>query len=55
MCSNYYKSFINELLQWIEKNRNETITARIIAERAGFSLWYTQQLFKKHMGITLGR
>lgn len=55
MCPDYHQNIINDLLQWIEKNRDETITTRIIAERAGFSLWHTQRLFKKHTGITLGR
>ncbi|HIE0659584.1 TPA: helix-turn-helix domain-containing protein [Providencia rettgeri] len=55
MDSNYHKNIINDLIQWIERNYDEIITTRTIAQRAGFSLWYTQRLFKKHTGVTLGR
>lgn len=55
MDTSYHQSIVNDLLQWIEKTWGKAISTHMTAKKAGFSLWYTQRLFKKHTGISLGR
>ncbi|SFK97269.1 Two-component response regulator, YesN/AraC family, consists of REC and AraC-type DNA-binding domains [Paenibacillus sp. 1_12] len=47
-----YSKKIRELLQYIHANYSKDITLNEIADRMGFSLIYTSQLFKKEVGVT---
>lgn len=47
-----YSKKIRELLQYIHANYAKDITLNEIADRMGFSLIYTSQLFKKEVGVS---
>lgn len=47
-----YSKKIRELLQYIHGNYSKDITLNEIADRMGFSLIYTSQLFKKEVGVS---
>ncbi|QHB32857.1 helix-turn-helix transcriptional regulator [Yersinia canariae] len=51
----YHQDIIDELIRWIAQQHDKTITTAIVAERAGFSHWHMQRIFKQRTGITLGR
>lgn len=51
----YHQNIIDELLRWIVQQSNTSITISLVAERAGFSRWHLQRLFKKYTGMTLGK
>lgn len=46
---------IKELKLWICENLEEHITIDVISERAGYSKWYLQRMFRKMTGISLAR
>ncbi|WP_205953137.1 helix-turn-helix domain-containing protein [Pantoea stewartii] len=46
---------IIDLKLWICENLEEHITIDVISERAGYSKWYLQRMFRKMTGISLAR
>lgn len=46
--------FIHDLTDWIDKNLEERLDINTVAERAGYSKWYLQRMFKEHTGSALG-
>lgn len=52
---NFHQNIVNELFKWIAQQSDKPINIYLVAERAGFSRWYFQRMFKKHTGMTLGR
>jgi len=46
--------FIHDLTNWIDKNLEGRLDINAVAERAGYSKWYLQRMFKQHTGSTLG-
>lgn len=47
------KTIIFDSLKYIEENINESITAKAVAENAGYSLYYFSRMFKKQMGLSI--
>ena len=45
---------IKSLVSWIEDNLNERMQISQIADRAGYSPWHLQRIFKRATGVTLG-
>ncbi|AIJ07071.1 MULTISPECIES: helix-turn-helix domain-containing protein [Edwardsiella] len=48
-----HQLLIDALIQWIEQNLDRRILIDDIAERAGYSKWYLQRLFKEVTGYSL--
>ena len=48
------ESFIDDLLAWIDNNIHSHLDIQIVADRAGYSRWHLQRIFKDHLGCTLG-
>lgn len=51
----YQQGIVDELFRWIAQQTEKSLDIYQVAERAGFSRWHLQRIFKKHTGITLGR
>ncbi|MGI8473100.1 helix-turn-helix domain-containing protein [Pectobacterium brasiliense] len=51
----YHQDIIDELIRWIAQQHDNPVTTAMVAERAGFSLWHMQRVFKQRTGITLGK
>lgn len=41
------------LIEWLEKNKSETVPIERIAERSGFSKWYIQRFFKEQTSFSV--
>ena len=41
------------LIEWLEKNKSETVPIERIAERSGFSKWYIQRFFKQQTSFSV--
>ncbi|AGH74543.1 helix-turn-helix domain-containing protein [Edwardsiella piscicida] len=48
-----HQLLVDALIQWIEQNLDKRILIDDIAERAGYSKWYLQRLFKEVTGYSL--
>lgn len=53
--NDFHQNIIDELFRWIAQQPDKPINIYLVAERAGFSRWHLQRIFKKHTGITLGK
>lgn len=42
---------IENIIVWIESNLSSPLTAKIISEKSGYSLWYFNQCFKIMTGV----
>ncbi|MBN3123896.1 helix-turn-helix domain-containing protein [Pectobacterium brasiliense] len=51
----YHQGIIDELIRWIAQQHDNPVTTAMVAERAGFSRWHMQRVFKQRTGITLGK
>ncbi|WP_300004382.1 helix-turn-helix transcriptional regulator [uncultured Cedecea sp.] len=51
----FHQNIVDELFLWIAQQPDKPISISLVAERAGFSRWHFQRMFKKHTGMTLGR
>jgi len=51
----FHQNIVDELFKWIAQQPDKPISIYLVAERAGFSRWHFQRMFKKHTGMTLGR
>ncbi|ERK17077.1 helix-turn-helix- domain containing protein, AraC type [Pantoea sp. AS-PWVM4] len=47
-------AFIHQLLLWIEANIEQKLILETVAQRAGYSQWHLQRLFRSYTGIALG-
>lgn len=48
------ESVVKSLLDWIEDNLHLPLSVDYVANKAGYSKWHLQRIFKEHTGITLG-
>lgn len=46
-------SFIHDLLDWIDNNLDSRLDINTVSERAGYSKWHLQRIFKEHTGYPL--
>ncbi len=47
-------TFIRDLLDWIDSNIEGRLDLNTVSERAGYSRWHLQRMFKAHTGYPLG-
>ncbi len=47
-------SFIDDLVKWINDHIETKMDLDKVAERAGYSKWHLQRMFKQHTGYPLG-
>ncbi|SUI71538.1 Multiple antibiotic resistance protein marA [Serratia marcescens] len=46
--------FITDLKAWIDNNLEEKLDINTVADRAGYSKWHLQRMFKRQTGYALG-
>ncbi|CAI0723899.1 Right origin-binding protein [Serratia entomophila] len=46
--------FITDLIEWIDNNLEEKLDINRVADRAGYSKWHLQRMFKRQTGYALG-
>ncbi|CUU24074.1 AraC family transcriptional regulator [Duffyella gerundensis] len=46
--------FIHDLINWIDNNIEGRLDLDTVSERAGYSKWHLQRMFKEHTGHPLG-
>lgn len=46
--------FITDLKTWIDNNLEEKLDINTVADRAGYSKWHLQRMFKRQTGYALG-
>ncbi len=47
-------AFIHDLIDWIDNNIEARLDLDTVSERAGYSKWHLQRMFKEHTGYPLG-
>ncbi|WP_029685867.1 helix-turn-helix domain-containing protein [Tatumella saanichensis] len=47
-------AFFNDLIGWIDSHIENRLNLDLVAERAGYSKWHLQRMFKEHTGYALG-
>ncbi|MBP2171478.1 AraC family transcriptional activator of mar-sox-rob regulon [Erwinia toletana] len=47
-------AFIHDLLDWIDNHIEGRLDLNTVSERAGYSKWHLQRMFKEHTGLPLG-
>ncbi|MEW6485939.1 MULTISPECIES: helix-turn-helix domain-containing protein [Tatumella] len=47
-------AFFNDLISWIDNHIENRLNLDLVAERAGYSKWHLQRMFKEHTGYALG-
>ncbi|AUX95447.1 helix-turn-helix domain-containing protein [Mixta gaviniae] len=47
-------AFIHDLIDWIDNNIEGRLDLDTVSERAGYSKWHLQRMFKEHTGYPLG-
>ncbi|MDE1188709.1 MAG: helix-turn-helix domain-containing protein [Pantoea sp.] len=47
-------TFMHQLLIWIEANIEQKLILETVAQRAGYSQWHLQRLFRRYTGLALG-
>lgn len=47
-------SFFQELIKWIDSHLEYRLNLTQVADRAGYSKWHLQRMFKEHTGYALG-
>lgn len=48
------KNIVNDILIWIEKNVDKPLNIETISDKAGYSKWHFQRIFKNVVGVSLG-
>ncbi|UNH41657.1 helix-turn-helix domain-containing protein [Moellerella wisconsensis] len=48
------ESVIREIILWIEQNLESRLSLDIVAEKAGYTKWHFQRIFKSKTGLALG-
>ena len=51
----FHTTVIKDVLLWIEHNLDQSLLLDDVANKAGYTKWYFQRLFKKVTGVTLAR
>ncbi|HEM8185122.1 TPA: helix-turn-helix domain-containing protein [Providencia stuartii] len=49
----FHTTVIKDVLLWIEHNLDQSLLLDDVANKAGYTKWYFQRLFKKVIGVTL--
>lgn len=49
-----HDDFISDLVQWIDNHIEGKMDLDTVADRAGYSKWHLQRMFKQHTGYALG-
>lgn len=49
----FHTTVIKDVLLWIEHNLDQSLLLDDVANKAGYTKWYFQRLFKKVTGVTL--
>lgn len=47
-------AFIQDLRDWIDNHIEARLDLDTVSERAGYSKWHLQRMFKEHTGLPLG-
>ncbi|ARU93877.1 helix-turn-helix domain-containing protein [Tatumella citrea] len=47
-------AFFHDLISWIDNHIESRLNLDLVAERAGYSKWHLQRMFKEHTGYALG-
>lgn len=47
-------AFMHDLLNWIDNHLDSRLDINTVSERAGYSKWHLQRIFKQHTGYNLG-
>ncbi len=47
-------SFFDDLIHWIDTHIENRLNLDMVADRAGYSKWHLQRMFKEHTGHALG-
>jgi len=47
-------AFMHDLLGWIDTHLDSRLDINTVSERAGYSKWHLQRIFKQHTGYNLG-
>lgn len=47
------QQIIFDIVDWIESDLAREMNARIVSDRAGYTIWYFQHIFKRTTGYTL--
>ncbi|MCE0490947.1 helix-turn-helix domain-containing protein [Pantoea sp. Mb-10] len=47
-------AFMHDLIDWIDNNIEARLDLDTVADRAGYSKWHLQRMFKEHTGHPLG-
>lgn len=55
MKHSFSEKIVSEILAWIEGNLNSNLSIADVADKAGYSSWHLQRVFKFHTGLSLGR
>ncbi len=48
----FHTTVIKDVLLWIEHNLDQSLLLDDVANKAGYTKWYFQRLFKKVTGVT---
>lgn len=48
------KKIVDDILIWIEKNSDIPLDVDTISDKAGYSKWHFQRIFKHIVGVNLG-
>ncbi|MGJ3353390.1 helix-turn-helix domain-containing protein [Providencia sp.] len=48
------ENIVNDIIIWIDENVDKPLDIEIISERAGYSKWHFQRIFKHVVGVNLG-
>ena len=49
-----HDDFIRDLVEWIDTHIEGKMDLDTVADRAGYSKWHLQRMFKQHTGYALG-
>jgi len=47
-------TFFDDLIHWIDTHIENRLNLDMVADRAGYSKWHLQRMFKEHTGLALG-
>ncbi|NIF34685.1 helix-turn-helix domain-containing protein [Enterobacter sp. Cy-643] len=47
-------AFMHDLLGWIDTHLDSRLDINTVSERAGYSKWHLQRIFKQHTGYNMG-
>ncbi|MBP6122057.1 MULTISPECIES: helix-turn-helix domain-containing protein [Providencia] len=49
------KNIVEDILSWIDNNTDKSLTIEQISDKAGYSKWHFQRIFKSIVGVSLGQ